>query len=96
MKISCRRLDAGLEAAWAFFPSQQARLIGIAGLKVAPIVLSLNASFMFGGFSLGAAIGSFTLINGSPVDLGWVGASFEIAALVLLAATRRKAAGAPL
>lgn len=33
----------------------QARLIGIAGHKVAPIVLSLNASFMFIGFSAGAA-----------------------------------------
>jgi len=32
-------------SAWAFFPAQQTRLIGIAGIRIAPIVLSLNASF---------------------------------------------------
>ena len=37
-------------AGWGFFPAQQARLIGIAGVKVAPIALSLNASFMYLGF----------------------------------------------
>jgi predicted MFS family arabinose efflux permease len=82
-------------AAWAFFPAQQARLIGIAGIKLAPIALSLNASFMFIGFSLGAAVGSFTLAHGSATDLGWVGGSCEIAALLLMLATRqRRPAGA--
>ena len=33
-------------AGWGFFPSQQARLLEIGGLGVAPIALSLNASFM--------------------------------------------------
>jgi predicted MFS family arabinose efflux permease len=47
-------------AGWGFFPAQQARLIGIAGVKVAPIVLSPNASSMYLGFSLGAALGSIT------------------------------------
>ena len=41
----------GLQA-WAFFPAQQTRLVGVAEIKVVPIVLSLNASFMFlGGLS---------------------------------------------
>ncbi|MCY0854836.1 hypothetical protein [Cupriavidus sp. D39] len=71
-------------SAWAFFPAQQARLIGIAGLPVAPVVLSLNASFMFAGFSLGAALGAFTLNHASFADLGWVGATCELAALLLL------------
>jgi predicted MFS family arabinose efflux permease len=82
-------------AAWAFFPVQQARLIGIAGLKAAPIVLSLNASFMFIGFSLGSAIGSVTISVAAPADLGWVGALFEFAALLLVFAGRRAAAPAP-
>jgi len=76
-------------SAWGFFPAQQARLIGIAGVKVAPIVLSLNASFMYLGFSLGAALGSFTLALGSVVNIGWVGALCEILALGLVLATVR-------
>ena len=32
-------------SAWSFFPAQQSRLISVAGAKVAPVVLSLNASF---------------------------------------------------
>jgi predicted MFS family arabinose efflux permease len=75
--------------AWAFFPAQQARLIGIAGPKSESIVLSLNASFMFIGFSLGSAIGSMTISVASPADLGWVGAIFELAALLLVFAGRR-------
>ncbi len=75
--------------AWGFFPVQQSHLIGVAGVKVASIVLSLNASFMYFGFSLGAALGSFTLIRSSVVGLGWVGALCEILALVLVLATVR-------
>jgi predicted MFS family arabinose efflux permease len=77
-------------AAWCFFPSQQARLIGIAGPKVAPIVLSLNASFMYIGFSAGAVLGSLTVARGSVAYLGWVGAACEAAALLLLIATTRR------
>jgi predicted MFS family arabinose efflux permease len=84
-------------AGWGFFPAQQARLIGIAGVKVAPIALSLNASFMYLGFSLGAALGSFALIHASAASLGWVAALCEIAALaiVLLATRPARAAAAP-
>lgn len=80
-------------AGWGFFPSQQARLLEIGGLGVAPIALSLNASFMYLGFSLGAALGSLTLLRGSLISLGWVGASCEVAALAVmwLAASRRPA-----
>jgi predicted MFS family arabinose efflux permease len=79
-------------AVWAFFPSQQARLIGIAGMKVAPVALSLNASFMYLGFSLGAALGSLTLSLGSVIDLGWVGGFCEILALLLVLGTTRNTA----
>jgi predicted MFS family arabinose efflux permease len=78
-------------SSWAFFPAQQARLISIAGVKVAPVALSLNASFQFFGFSAGAALGSLTLANASPVALGWVGASCVVVALSLVLASNRRA-----
>jgi predicted MFS family arabinose efflux permease len=70
-------------AHWCFYPAQQASLIGIAGLRGTPIVLSLNASFMYLGFSLGAALGSITLKVASVSDLGWSAALCEVAALAL-------------
>jgi predicted MFS family arabinose efflux permease len=73
--------------AWGFFPPQQARLIGIAGLKNAPIILSLNGSFMYLGFSLGAALGSATLALGGVSNLGWVGATCVVASLLLFLVT---------
>jgi predicted MFS family arabinose efflux permease len=78
-------------AAWSYFPAQQARLIGVAGVKLASVVLSLNASFMFAGFALGAVLGSATIAHGSPAALGFVGAASILAGLVLvLAITREK------
>jgi predicted MFS family arabinose efflux permease len=77
-------------SAWAFFPAQQARLISIAGVNVAPVALSLNASFQFLGFSAGAALGSLTLANASPQALGWVGASCVLTALSLVLAESRR------
>ncbi len=75
--------------AWGFFPAQQTRLIGIAGIKVAPVILSLNASFMYLGFSIGATLGAFTLTHGGVADLGWVGALCVLVSLGLFAVTRR-------
>jgi predicted MFS family arabinose efflux permease len=83
---------AWASSAWAFFPAQQTGLIQIVGVELAPIVLSLNASFMYLGFSFGAAIGSFTLLHATVTKLGWVGAVCELAAVTLFlkirAATR--------
>jgi predicted MFS family arabinose efflux permease len=81
-------------SAWAFFPAQQTRLIGIAGIRVAPIVLSLNASFMFLGFSFGAALGSVTLTYAAPSALGWVGSLCALASLLLSIRTMRATAAA--
>jgi predicted MFS family arabinose efflux permease len=78
-------------AAWAFFPAQQVRLIGAAGLAVAPIVLSLNASVMYLGFSVGATAGSLALTYGGISNVGWGGAAFEIASLLLMIGTTRRA-----
>lgn len=77
--------------AWSFFPSQQARLIGVAGAAGAPVILSLNASFMYLGFSLGAALGSLVISRGSVADLGWVGALCVSAGFALFLATTRAA-----
>lgn len=76
-------------SAWSFFPAQQTRLIALAGMELAPVILSLNASLMFAGFSLGAVIGSVTLALGIPGDLGWVGATCVGMALLLAVAARR-------
>jgi predicted MFS family arabinose efflux permease len=69
--------------AWGFFPAQQSRLLDIAGLNVAPIILSLNASFMYLGFALGATAGSITLSHGGVADLGTVAAAFVLGSLSL-------------
>jgi predicted MFS family arabinose efflux permease len=83
-------------SAWSFFPAQQTRLIGIGHVKVAPVILSLNASFQFLGFSLGAALGSVTIVHASPAALGWVGAICETAAVLLvIAATTRARVTSP-
>jgi predicted MFS family arabinose efflux permease len=74
-------------SAWSFFPAQQSRLMQIAGLKVAPIALSLNASFMYLGFSLGAMLGSLTLLHAPLTALGIVGAACEIVALAIVVVT---------
>jgi hypothetical protein len=76
-------------AAWSFFPAQQTRLIGLAGVKLASVVLSLNASFMFGGFALGAALGSVTVAHGSPETLGFVGAACIATSLLIVLLTTR-------
>lgn len=74
---------------WAFWPGQQARLIAVTGLKVAPVALSLNASFMYLGFSLGAMLGSFTLLHAGVTDLGLVGGACILASFALFLVTRK-------
>jgi predicted MFS family arabinose efflux permease len=69
---------------WAFFPAQQTRVIEIVGIQVAPVALSLNASFMYLGFSTGATLGSVSLLHVGARDLGFVGAVCELVALMLL------------
>lgn len=76
-------------AAWsvsgfAIIPLQQYRLIGEAPGD-ANTVLSLNASAVYLGQGAGAAIGSFTVLQGSLASLGWVGASCAAASLGVLA-----------
>lgn len=85
-----------LIALWGFvgfsFPSaQQAHMVTLAP-KLAPITLSLNASAIYLGASLGALLGSLVVAHGAVVDLGWVGATCEVGAFLLLRFTRRRVA----
>ncbi len=71
-------------AGFTFNPAQQASLIDIAGLKVAPVSLSLNSSFVYLGFALGALLGSIVIAVDSVRDVAWVGALCEFLALGLM------------
>ena len=75
---------------WSFYPAQQVRMIEAAGMSGAPIALSLHASFMYIGFSLGAAAGSLTLSLTGAANLGFVAALFVFGALVLFLSTARR------
>jgi predicted MFS family arabinose efflux permease len=79
---------------WGFvgfsFPSaQQAHIVTLAP-KLAPITLSLNASAIYLGASLGAVIGSFVVAHGALLAVGWVGAACEVTALLLLGLSRKR------
>lgn len=76
-------------AGFAFNPAQQAKLIGVVGVHGAPVALSLNGSFIYIGFSLGAVLGSLTISLASIRDIGWTGATCELCALALLQLTVR-------
>jgi predicted MFS family arabinose efflux permease len=71
-------------SAWGFFPPQQARLVDVAGPAHAPVVLSLNASFMYLGFSLGAALGSIVI---TLTSVAWTGAAGAACILSAMAAS---------
>lgn len=76
-------------AHWAFFPAQQTTLAEVAGTASTPIVLSLNASFMYLGFSLGAGLGSLVIAWGSVANLGFASALCMVGAVTLAAANTR-------
>jgi predicted MFS family arabinose efflux permease len=77
-------------AHWAFYPAQQATLVAKAGVAAAPIALSLNASFMYLGFSLGGALGSMIIHYSSLANLGFVSALAAAGALALTTPTTLK------
>lgn len=70
-------------AGWAFFPAQQARLIGIVQDGFAPLILSLNTAFQYVGYSVGAMLGGLLLTYASPLELGVAGAVGIFAAIAL-------------
>ncbi|GAA0309077.1 MFS transporter [Sphingomonas oligophenolica] len=72
-------------SAWGFFPAQQNRLIGVAGLANTPVILSLNASFMYLGFAAGAVLGSLVI---SMAGVAWIGVAGALSLLAAMAMSR--------
>ncbi len=70
---------------WAFFPPQQVRLVEVTGQAHTPVALSLNASFMYLGFSLGAALGSVVL---TLLSVAWIGAAGTLCLVAAMALSR--------
>jgi predicted MFS family arabinose efflux permease len=78
-------------AAWAFFPAQSSRLIGVAP-QAPVVVLSLNASALYFGQAAGAGLGSLAISLLPLRDLGFIGAALALAALAILSWSARPAA----
>jgi MFS transporter, DHA1 family, purine base/nucleoside efflux pump len=77
-------------AVWGFHPAQMAHMIGIVGAHAAPVVLSLNTSVMYIGFSAGSALGAFVIANFPVSYIGLAAAGGEAVALVLFLFYGRK------
>jgi predicted MFS family arabinose efflux permease len=97
---SARWIVVPLIALWGFvgfsFPAAQQAYIVTLAPRLAPITLSLNASAIYLGASLGAFLGSLVVARGAVAELGWVAAACEVTALVVLQwARRRRASVAP-
>jgi predicted MFS family arabinose efflux permease len=71
-------------AHWGFHPGQEIRLMRMAGLNLAPVALSLNASFLYLGRSIGAIAGSLVISHQFARDLGFFADVFEVASIILL------------
>jgi predicted MFS family arabinose efflux permease len=87
----------GLMVAWGlagfmFNPAQQAYLIRIRGIEVAPVTLSLNASFVHFGFALGTELGALVVAHDSVTRLGLWGCAGEVLALLLILLNHRSLA----
>jgi len=85
-----------LIALWGFvgfsFPSAQQSLIVTLAPKLASITLSLNASAIYVGVSVGELIGSIVVAHGSLGDIGWAAAACEVIALLLVKYSARRSA----
>jgi predicted MFS family arabinose efflux permease len=68
---------------YAFPSSQQSRLVRL-DQRLAPITLSLNASAVYAGISLGALLGSIVVGRGHLTALGWTAAGCEVLAFAVL------------
>jgi predicted MFS family arabinose efflux permease len=68
---------------WSFPAAQQARLVAV-DPRLASITLSLNASAIYLGVSLGALVGSIVVKHAPIASVGWFGAACEMTALILM------------
>ncbi|WP_378740908.1 MFS transporter [Nocardia brasiliensis] len=65
---------------WSFSPAQQHRLVELAP-NAAGIVLSLNASAIYVGISLGSLLGSLALEHAGAAGVGWTATLIEVLAV---------------
>ncbi len=80
---------------WSFPSAQQTRIVAMEP-RLAPITLSLNASAIYFGVSLGAFLGSLAVARRAVADIGVLGAICEALAIAaLLWGLRRRASRAP-
>ncbi len=70
-------------AGWSLTPTQQHRLVAFAP-DAAGIILSLNSSAIYLGFSLGSGLGSVLIQNISLSGLCWAAASWEACTLLFI------------
>ncbi|QCI65475.1 MFS transporter [Phreatobacter stygius] len=75
---------------WGGYPAQSARLVGLAP-QAAMVTLSLNASALYLGIALGAALGSLVISYGSLPMLGVAAALCEATALAFIVLAMRMA-----
>lgn len=73
-------------AGWGMPAAQQARLIA-RDPRHAAVLISLNASALYLGSALGAALGSLTVAHIGVGELGFVAAAIEAIGLIVLVAT---------
>jgi predicted MFS family arabinose efflux permease len=73
-------------SAWGFFPAQQHRVIAVVGDGHASVGMSLNASFMYAGFALGAALGSIVI---AAFSVHWIGAAGSICVMAAAVLSHR-------
>jgi predicted MFS family arabinose efflux permease len=71
-------------AGFGMMAPQQSRLAGLAPAQ-APLLLSLNASMLYGGTALGTLVSGALISSVSFTQLSWVGLPFALVALVTLA-----------
>lgn len=68
---------------WSFFPAQMSRLIGTVRPGEASLVLALNTSTMYLGFSIGSGLGALLLGTGAIWTIGALAALSELLALLI-------------
>jgi len=69
--------------AWAFPPATASQLVKLVP-DSAPLALSLNWSALYFGVAGGAVIGGQVLMHAGPIDLGFIGAIFPLAAAAVI------------
>lgn len=79
---------------WTFPPAQASRLVGHAP-ELANLTLPLNVSAMYFGIAAGSFIGGRLLEVAPASELGLAAAPFPLAALVIIALTRKSRASIP-